>query len=61
LGVSRASRFRASHTHTGTISIRCTSTAVDTRSVQFWFVAVHSLIAMIPPVLLAVIVQRSIA
>jgi multiple sugar transport system permease protein len=33
---------------------------VDTRGVQFWFVAVRSLIAMIPPVLLALIAQRYI-
>jgi multiple sugar transport system permease protein len=32
----------------------------DTRGVQFWFVAVRSLIAMIPPVLLALIAQRYI-
>ncbi len=33
---------------------------VDTRGVQFWFVAVRSLIAMVPPVLLALIAQRYI-
>jgi len=33
---------------------------VDTRGVQFWFVAVRSLIAMIPPVLLALFAQRYI-
>jgi len=33
---------------------------VDTRGVQFWFVAVRSLVAMIPPVLLALIAQRYI-
>jgi multiple sugar transport system permease protein len=33
---------------------------VDTRGVQFWFVAVRSLIAMIPPVMLALIAQRYI-
>ena len=33
---------------------------VDTRGVQFWFVAVRSLIAMIPPVLIALIAQRYI-
>jgi multiple sugar transport system permease protein len=33
---------------------------VDTRGVQFWFVAVRALIAMIPPVLLALIAQRYI-
>jgi multiple sugar transport system permease protein len=33
---------------------------VDTRGVQFWFVAVRSLIAMIPPVLLALLAQRYI-
>lgn len=32
----------------------------DTRGVQFWFVAVRSLIAMIPPVLLALFAQRYI-
>lgn len=32
----------------------------DTRGVQFWFVAVRSLIAMIPPVLLALLAQRYI-
>ena len=33
---------------------------VDTRGVQFWFVAVRALIAMIPPVLLALLAQRYI-
>ncbi len=33
---------------------------VDTRGVQFWFVAVRSLIAMVPPVLLALVAQRYI-
>ena len=33
---------------------------VDTRGVQFWFVAVRALIAMIPPVLIALIAQRYI-
>jgi multiple sugar transport system permease protein len=33
---------------------------VDTRGVEFWFVAVRALIAMIPPVLLALIAQRYI-
>jgi multiple sugar transport system permease protein len=33
---------------------------VDTRGVQFWFVAVRALMAMIPPVLLALIAQRYI-
>lgn len=33
---------------------------VDTRGVQFWFVAVRSLVAMIPPVLLALLAQRYI-
>jgi multiple sugar transport system permease protein len=32
----------------------------DTRGVQFWFVAVRSLIAMVPPVLLALFAQRYI-
>lgn len=34
--------------------------AVDTRGVQFWFMAVRALIAMIPPVLLALLAQRYI-
>lgn len=34
--------------------------AVDTRGVQFWFMATRALIAMIPPVLLALIAQRYI-
>lgn len=33
---------------------------VDTRGVQFWFMAVRAMIAMIPPVLLALIAQRYI-
>ena len=33
---------------------------VDTRGVQFWFVAVRSLIALVPPVLVALIAQRYI-
>jgi len=33
---------------------------VDTRGVQFWFVAVRSLVAMVPPVLLALLAQRYI-
>lgn len=33
---------------------------VDTRGVQFWFVAVRALIAMVPPVLLALLAQRFI-
>jgi len=33
---------------------------VDSRGVQFWFVGVRSLIAMIPPVILAVLAQRNI-
>jgi multiple sugar transport system permease protein len=33
---------------------------VDTRGVQFWFVAVRSLIAMVPPVVLALLAQRYI-
>ena len=32
--------------------------AVDTRGVQFWFVAVRTLIAMLPPVVLALLAQR---
>lgn len=34
--------------------------AVDTRGVQFWFLAVRALIAMTPPVILALLVQRYI-
>jgi multiple sugar transport system permease protein len=34
--------------------------AVDTRGVQFWFMTVRAMIAMIPPVLLALIAQRYI-
>ena len=34
--------------------------AVDTRGVQFWFMAVRSLIAMIPPVIIALLAQRYI-
>jgi multiple sugar transport system permease protein len=34
--------------------------AVDTRGVQFWFMATRALIAMVPPVLLALIAQRYI-
>ncbi|MGH6887547.1 MAG: carbohydrate ABC transporter permease [Geminicoccales bacterium] len=34
--------------------------AVDTRGVQFWFMATRALIAMIPPVLLALLAQRYI-
>jgi multiple sugar transport system permease protein len=34
--------------------------AVDTRGVQFWFVAVRTLIAMTPPVVLALLAQRYI-
>jgi multiple sugar transport system permease protein len=34
--------------------------AVDTRGVQFWFMATRALIAMIPPVLLALFAQRYI-
>ena len=34
--------------------------AVDTRGVQFWFMTVRSMIAMIPPVLVALIAQRYI-
>ena len=33
---------------------------VDSRGVQFWFVAVRSLIAMVPPVLIALFAQRYI-
>ena len=34
--------------------------AVDTRGVQFWCMATRALIAMIPPVLLALLAQRYI-
>lgn len=34
--------------------------AVDTRGIQFWFVAVRTLIAIIPPVVIAVLAQRYI-
>ncbi|MCB2054655.1 MAG: carbohydrate ABC transporter permease [Geminicoccaceae bacterium] len=34
--------------------------AIDTRGVQFWFMAVRAMIAMIPPVLIALIAQRYI-
>ena len=34
--------------------------AVDTRGIQFWFVGVRVLIAMAPPVILAMLVQRYI-
>ncbi len=34
--------------------------AVDTRGVQFWFMAVRSLIAMVPPVIIALLAQRYI-
>ena len=34
--------------------------AVDTRGVQFWFMAVRALIAMIPPVVVALLAQRFI-
>lgn len=34
--------------------------AVDTRGVQFWFVAVRSLIAISPPVIMALLAQRYI-
>ena len=34
--------------------------AVDTRGVQFWFMATRALIAMVPPVLLALLAQRYI-
>ena len=34
--------------------------AVDTRGVQFWFMAVRAMIAMIPPVLIALLAQRYI-
>ena len=34
--------------------------AVDTRGVQFWFMAVRALIAMVPPVAIALLAQRYI-
>ncbi len=34
--------------------------AVDTRGVQFWFMAVRALIAMVPPVVIALLAQRYI-
>ena len=34
--------------------------AVDTRGVQFWFMAVRALVAMIPPVVIALLAQRYI-
>ena len=34
--------------------------AVDTRGVQFWFMATRALVAMIPPVLIALLAQRFI-
>ena len=34
--------------------------AIDTRGVQFWFMGVRAMIAMIPPVLIALIAQRYI-
>jgi multiple sugar transport system permease protein len=34
--------------------------AVDTRGVQFWFMATRALIAMVPPVILAILAQRYI-
>ena len=34
--------------------------AVDTRGVQFWFMAVRAMIAMVPPVLIALLAQRFI-
>jgi multiple sugar transport system permease protein len=33
---------------------------VDSRGVQFWFMAVRAMIAMIPPVLIALLAQRFI-
>ncbi|MCP4380886.1 MAG: carbohydrate ABC transporter permease [Hyphomicrobiales bacterium] len=34
--------------------------AVDTRGVQFWFMGVRAMVAMVPPVLIALIAQRYI-
>ena len=34
--------------------------AVDTRGVQFWFMGVRAMVAMIPPVLVALLAQRYI-
>ncbi|MHB8278152.1 MAG: carbohydrate ABC transporter permease [Candidatus Humimicrobiaceae bacterium] len=48
----------------GTINVRTIpvlmSGAVDTRGIQFWFVAVRTLIAVSPPVILALFAQRFI-
>jgi multiple sugar transport system permease protein len=33
---------------------------VDSRGVQFWFMAVRAMIAMIPPVIIALLAQRFI-
>lgn len=42
-----------------TIPVRMAG-AVDTRGIQFWFVAVRTLIAIIPPVIIALLAQRYI-
>ena len=34
--------------------------AIDTRGVQFWFMGVRAMIAMIPPVIIALLAQRYI-
>jgi multiple sugar transport system permease protein len=34
--------------------------AVGVRGIEFWFIAVRSLIAMLPPVIIAVLAQRYI-
>jgi multiple sugar transport system permease protein len=34
--------------------------AIDTRGVQFWFMGVRAMTAMIPPVIIALIAQRYI-
>ena len=36
------------------------ASAVDTRGIQFWFVAVRTLLAIIPPTVLALLAQRYI-
>ncbi|MDE0527656.1 MAG: hypothetical protein OXH85_03045 [Truepera sp.] len=36
------------------------ASAVDTRGIQFWFVAVWTLLAIIPPTVLALLAQRYI-
>lgn len=45
--------------HIRTIPVQMAG-AVDTRGIQFWFLAVRALIAVTPPVVLALLVQRYI-